>query len=95
MGTKGSIKWNGEDEFSGRSKAEISGPHTEWEGLEVTGHEPMARIGGHAGLIHEFVECVQTGSTPETACTDNIKSLAMVFGAIESAKSGRPVAIST
>ena len=90
MGTKGSIKWDGEDEFSGRSMAEICGPHAEWEGLEVTGHEPMARIGGHAGLIHEFVDCVRTGNTPETACTDNIKSLAMVFAAIESAKSGRP-----
>jgi hypothetical protein len=31
--------------------------------------------------------------TPETICTDNIKSLAMVFGAIESAREGRRVEI--
>jgi hypothetical protein len=44
-------------------------------------------------LIKEFVRCVQTGGTPETICTDNIKSLAMVFGAIESAESRMPVEI--
>jgi hypothetical protein len=36
---------------------------------------------------------VRKGGTPETVCTDNIKSLAMVFGAIESSKKGRAVAI--
>ena len=94
VGSNGSIKWDGEDEFSGRAKATIGESHSEWEGLEVPVREPTARIGGHAGLIHEFVDCVQKGNTPETVCTDNIKSLAMVFGAIESAKSGKPVAIS-
>jgi len=48
---------------------------------------------GHKGIIHEFVECVKTGGTPETICTDNIKSLAMVFGAIESSKSKKTVEI--
>ena len=51
------------------------------------------RVGGHAGLIDEFVDCVRRGRTPETVCTDNIKSLAMVFAAIESAKRGRRVAV--
>jgi hypothetical protein len=51
------------------------------------------RIGGHAGLIREFVDCVRKGGVPETVCTENIKSLAMVFGAIESAKQGGQVAI--
>ena len=55
--------------------------------------KPTAGIGGHAGIIHEFVECVRTGNAPETVCIDNIKSLAMVFGAIESAELGRPVEI--
>jgi hypothetical protein len=30
---------------------------------------------------------------PETICSDNIQSLAMVFGAIESAEAGQRVAI--
>ena len=51
------------------------------------------RVGGHAGLIDEFIHCVRRGGSPETVCTDNIKSLAMVFGAIESSQKGRSVAI--
>jgi hypothetical protein len=39
------------------------------------------------------VQCVRDGTTPGTICTDNIKSLAMVFSAIESAEQGRPVTI--
>jgi predicted dehydrogenase len=60
--------------------------------VEISG-EPPVKIGGHAGLIRDFIECVRTSTVPETVCTDNIKSLAMVFGAIESAQSGRPVDI--
>jgi predicted dehydrogenase len=52
-----------------------------------------SKTGGHGGLIRDFVECVASGRIPETICTDNIKSLAMVFGAIESAEAGGPVNI--
>jgi len=48
-------------------------------------------VGGYAGLIRELVYCVQTGVSPETIGTDNVKSLAMVFGAIASAEQGRCV----
>jgi predicted dehydrogenase len=48
---------------------------------------------GHEGLIHEFVQCVRTGSRPETSCQDNIKSLAMVLAAVESVKKGRRVPV--
>jgi hypothetical protein len=33
------------------------------------------------------------GRIPETICTENIKSLAMVFGAIESAQTGKRIPI--
>jgi hypothetical protein len=36
---------------------------------------------------------VETGRTPETAGADNIKSLAMVFAAIESARTRQRVLI--
>ena len=55
--------------------------------------DPRDRIGGHLGVIRDFVAAVGSGSPPETAGTDNIKSLAMVFGAIESAEAGRRVEI--
>ena len=38
--------------------------------------------------------CLKNGKSPQTVCTDNIKSLAMVEGAIASAESGREVEIS-
>jgi predicted dehydrogenase len=44
-------------------------------------------------VIQDFVRAVETGTEPETRGTDNIKSLAMVFGAVESAETGRRVEI--
>jgi hypothetical protein len=37
-------------------------------------------------VIESFIHAIQSGTIPETICTDNVKSLAMVFGAIESAE---------
>lgn len=51
------------------------------------------RIHGHASLLREFVRCVRTNEIPETVATDNIKSLAMVLAAIESAERGVPVPV--
>ncbi len=48
---------------------------------------------GHTICIRDFIDCVRTRRIPETICTENIKSLAMVFGAIESARTGQRVAI--
>ena len=93
VGSNGSIKWDGEDKYSGRAKSKDAESHSEWGDFGLPAHEPIAGIGGHAGIIHEFVQCVRTGNTPETVCTDNIKSLAMVFAAIESAELGKPVKI--
>ena len=49
---------------------------------------------GHRGLIRDFIDHIKgDGDVPQTACTDNIKSLAMVHAAIESAETGRKVEI--
>ena len=53
----------------------------------------MGRPEGHEALISDFIDCVRTGRKPETNCTDNIKSLAMVFASIKSAKTGRRVKV--
>ncbi|RWC06862.1 MAG: gfo/Idh/MocA family oxidoreductase, partial [Mesorhizobium sp.] len=63
------------------------------EPLAVPPLDPNDRVGGHLGIIQDFVRAVETGTEPETHGADNIKSLAMVFGAIESAETGRRVAI--
>jgi predicted dehydrogenase len=48
---------------------------------------------GIAGSLRDFVNAIRTGATPMGECHDNIKSLAMVFAAIESAETGRRVPI--
>ena len=45
------------------------------------------------GAMREMLACVRKGRTPQTECHDNIKSLAMVFAAIESSKKGRRVPV--
>ncbi len=48
---------------------------------------------GHASVIADFLNAVETRQPPETAGNDNIKSLAMVFAAIESARTHQRVLI--
>jgi len=86
IGEKGSVTWNGGDDFNAQAVTATGGFHSELAEVELPLAAPDAKSGGHEGLIKEFVECIRTGKAPETICTDNIKSLAMVFGAIESAK---------
>ncbi len=91
IGEQGSVKWDGGDGFQAQVVAETGGFFSEWQDVDVAPLTSAAGTDGHAGLIREFVNAVRTGSTPETTCTDNIKSLAMVFGAVESAETGRRV----
>ena len=49
---------------------------------------------GHRSVLVEYIDAVKSGRKPETVSDDNIKSLSMVFGAIESARTGLPVSIS-
>ena len=85
------------NEEAARSRAvDYSGTGSfRWDckGIEIADPSPDDGTGGHEGLIHDFIDSVQNGTTPETTHTDNIKSLAMVFGAIESAESGGVVQI--
>ena len=48
---------------------------------------------GIAGSLRDFLNALETGDTPMGECHDNIKSLAMVFAAIESAEIKQRVAI--
>ena len=56
--------------------------------------EPAAgRVGGHLGVLRDFVAAVRGGPPPETQGRDNIHSLAMTLGAIDSARRGQRVEI--
>jgi predicted dehydrogenase len=93
VGTQGSVRWDGAAGFQAQVVADTGGFFSTWREVEIPPADPGDRIGGHGGVIADFVRCVQTGATPETAAADNIKSLAMVFGAIESAETGKRVEI--
>ena len=93
IGEEGSVRWEGDEHMQAQVVTETGGFHSIYRDADVASNVPEDKLGGHAGLIREFVHSVQTESTPETVCTDNIKSLAMVFGAIESAQKKKPVQI--
>ncbi len=91
VGQAGSVKWDGASGLHAQVVVERGGFISQTRDIVIPPYGSDDRIGGHAGLIREFVACVQTASVPETIGADNIKSLAMVFAAIESAKTGRTV----
>ncbi|MBZ9732520.1 Gfo/Idh/MocA family oxidoreductase [Mesorhizobium sp. CA18] len=91
---RGSLLWDGHDGL----KAEVvasgrDGIIDKTQPIEVPPLDPADRVDGHLGIIRDFMHAIETGAEPETRGADNIKSLAMVFGAIESAESGRRVTI--
>jgi predicted dehydrogenase len=56
---------------------------------EVPAIEP--RYPGHQWIVDEFLTWLEGGPTPATVIDDNIKSVAMVFGAIEASRTGQSV----
>lgn len=53
---------------------------------EVEMPEPSLEQTGMHGALREMLHYLETGEVPQTECHDNIKSLAMVFAAIQSAR---------
>jgi predicted dehydrogenase len=92
IGTRGTLLWDGNDGFEAQRVAGEEGFLRPLEPVEVPPlDEPL--IEGHAGVIADFLQAVRTGRAPLTPGTDNIRSLAMVFAAIESAGTGRRVPV--
>ena len=91
IGTHGTVLWDGESALCGEKVSGADGFFRETVPLTVD-VPPLAEH-GHAGVINEFVESVKQGRQPQTVCTDNVKSLAMVYAAIESAARGEKVLI--
>lgn len=91
-GTQGAVRWNGADEFQAQAVAQTGSFFSKWSDLALP-PAPAELLTGHAGVIREFVDCVRSGDKPQTIAGDNIKSLAMVFAAIESAERRQRVEI--
>ena len=93
IGTKGTLTWDGETAFDAKVVASDSGFFRELAAIEVPDPEDIDQTHGHASVLAEFLDAIEEGRPPETASNDNIKSLAMVFAAIESAKTRQRVTI--
>lgn len=95
IGEHGTVYWDGETGFQAR--AVLPGERnkrTEGQPVEVPALDFPEQSEGQESILAEFVRAVRGGTAPETICTDNIKSLAMVFGAVESAGRGARVELS-
>lgn len=93
IGQNGSVTWDGNAQLQAQIVAATGGFHSTYQDIAVPLYDGVDDVAGHRSLIQEFVSCIQTGTEPGTVGTDNIKSLAMVFGAIESAETGKRVEI--
>ena len=86
IGSRGTIVWDGLDNFEAHVVAGEEGFHRPLVKLDVPEPADDGQTRGHASVIADFLRAVEAGTPPETIGSDNINSLAMVFGAIESAK---------
>ncbi len=94
VGSKGMLSWDGEETFRAAVAGTEQGLLHGFTAVDVPAPAHDEETHGHASVIADFVAAIKTGKTPETVSSDNIRSLAMVFGAIESAKTGKRVEIS-
>jgi predicted dehydrogenase len=91
VGPHGTATWDGTGAPMAEIVADSGGFHARTEARTATVDETMAR--GIAGSLRDFLHALRTGATPMGECHDNIKSLAMVFGAIESAATGKRITL--
>jgi predicted dehydrogenase len=89
FGPHGAAKWDGDHDPVAARVTGNTGFIPPTEEIPIQSDESIP--GGIAGSLREFLHALRTGDTPQGECHDNIKSLAMVFAAIESAKLGRRI----
>ena len=89
----GALLWDGAEEFCANTVTGSEGLLREPVPLEIPEPAHQGQTHGHASVIADFVASIRSGKKPETASDDNINSLAMVFAAIESARTRQRVTI--
>jgi predicted dehydrogenase len=93
VGESGTLTWDGYDTFKAERETQTGGLLRDAEAVPVPPLSADARIGGHEGVMRDFVDAVRTGIPPETVNSENIRSLAMVIAAIESARTRQRVPV--
>jgi predicted dehydrogenase len=85
IGTKGTLLWDGEGGFTARVVDGDEGFFRPLKDVTVPPPRDVRETESHASVIAGFLDAIDGRRQPETSGEDNIKSLAMVFAAIESA----------
>jgi predicted dehydrogenase len=93
IGTRGTLIWDGESGFTARVADGDDGFFRPLRDVAVPPPRDAGETLSHASVISGFLDAIEGGRQPETAGEDNIKSLAMVLAAIESAATRRRVVI--
>lgn len=93
VGTRGTLVWDGETSITASVVDGDDGFFRPLRSIEVPQWTDTGVTNEHVSVIEDFLDALDRGGVPESAGTDNIKSLAMVFGAIESARTRQLVQI--
>lgn len=93
IGDRGTLLYDHDQEPTGQIVADLNDPGFHRPLGELAIDDTVVEKGGMRGGLCEMLAWLREGRRPQTECHDNIKSLAMVFGATESAKLGQRVAI--
>lgn len=54
---------------------------------------PETALYGHQQIVSDYLDWIDGGSQPETALDDNVKSMAMIFAAVEAGKTGHTIEV--
>lgn len=93
IGTEGSVLWDGADLFDAHTVDGSDGLLRPLAALAVPPPGDAGQTLGHASVLAEFLLALENKFVPETVGQDNIRSLAMVFNAVESARTRTRVEI--
>jgi len=103
VSTAPQTNWAGEWHIEGENGELVwtsRGEKPEYAAIRLRGETELTPIAlpeltelDRSGSLAAFVEAVNTNSAPETSGRDNLKTLALMFAAIESARTGLPVNI--
>ncbi len=91
IGDRGTLLYDHDQTPCGQVVANHTGFSRKLKDVKIPA-ERVKHFGMH-GALREILAFLRTGKQPQTECHDNIKSLAMVFAAIESNKRGKKVPV--